>query len=53
LKVLSGVSLEGSGASTVLENEAGTVIACADGAARVANLTVCQVRAPPIASACT
>ena len=41
LKVGAGVTLEGSGASTILESDA-TVVACADGAVRVANLTIRQ-----------
>lgn len=42
LKVAAGVTLEGSGAtSTVLECDA-TVLACADGAVKIANLAVLQ-----------
>jgi hypothetical protein len=41
LKVAAGVTLEGSGLSTIIESDA-TVVACADGAVRVANLTIRQ-----------
>ena len=45
LKVASGVTLEGAGAtSTILESD-GTVLACADGAVKVANLSVRQAAA--------
>ena len=41
LLVAPGVSLEGKGAETVLESD-GTVIACADGAMRIATLSIRQ-----------
>ena len=42
--LFAGVSLEGSGVSTILESET-TVLACADGAVRVANLSIRQLAA--------
>lgn len=45
LKVGPGVSLEGSGEATVLESEVHTVLACADGAERIANLVIRQTAA--------
>ena len=44
LKVAAGVSVEGSGQDTILEADACTVIVCAEGAVRVANLCIRQVR---------
>ena len=41
LSVAPGVSLEGRGAETVLESD-GTVISCADGAVRIASLSIRQ-----------
>jgi pectin methylesterase-like acyl-CoA thioesterase len=43
LKVMAGVSLVGSGESSVLESDDQTAVACADGAVRVANLIIRQV----------
>ena len=43
LLVSAGVSLEGVGEGTVLESAGHTVILCADGALRVANMCILQV----------
>ena len=43
LKVCAGVTVEGIGEATVLESATHTVIACADGAERVANMCIRQI----------
>ena len=45
LKLRRGVSLEGSGAATILESDSHTVVACAEGAVRVADLLIRQTSA--------
>ena len=45
IKVPSGVTLSGSGAAdTIIESDAHTTIACADGAVRVSDICIRQVR---------
>ena len=48
LKVAPGVSLEGSGCSTIIESASATVVACADGAVRVAHLSILQSAADAV-----
>ena len=43
LKVAAGVTLLGSGESSILESDAHTVVVCTEGAVRVANLVIRQV----------
>ena len=47
VKVAAGVTLVGSGAAdTIIESDAHTTLACADGAVKVADLCIRQARMP-------